>query len=111
MIPPVFGHLIPTLGLIAVLFWVWRFKTNKAMHERYRANNLDINTQLVRMRWVAIVMTAVAALDVCVGVLERVAASGLDAPIWTVPLNAIAAGAGVLLLREIKSLRKPRRPF
>jgi hypothetical protein len=109
MIPPAIGHLIPTLGLVAVLFWVWRFKTNDAMHKRYRASHIDINTQLVRMRWVTIVMTAVAVLEVCAGVLERVAGPGLDAPIWTIPLNAIAAGAGVLLLREIKSLLRPRK--
>jgi hypothetical protein len=109
MIPPGFGHFIPTLGLIAVLFWVWRFKTDDAMHKRYRASNIDIKTQLVRMRWVAIVMTALAILDVCAGVLERVAGLHLDAPIWTIPLNAIAAGAGVLLLREIRSLLRPRK--
>jgi hypothetical protein len=109
MIPPSFGHFIPTLGLIAVLFWVWRFKTDAAMHERYRVHKVDINTQLARMRWVAIVMTGLAVLDVCTGVLERVAALGLDAPIWTVPLNAIAAGAGVLLVREAGSPRGPRK--
>ena len=108
MIPPGFGHFIPTLGLVAVVFWVWRFKTDNAMHERYRANNIDINTQLARMRWVAIVMTAVAVLEVCVGVLDRVGDSRLDAPRWTIPLNASAAGAGVLVVREIRSSRPPR---
>jgi hypothetical protein len=109
MIPPDIGHLIPTLGIGAVLFWIWRFKTDTAMHERYRVQNMDINRQLLRMRWVAIVMTAVAVLEVCVGVLDRVGDSTLDAPIWTIPLNGIAAGAGVLLLRETKSLLRPRK--
>jgi hypothetical protein len=104
MIPAGLGHLIPTIGLIAVLFWVWRFKTNTAMHERYRAHKIDIYAQLIRMRWVALVMTAVAVLEVCVGVLDRIGESRLDAPIWTIPLNGIAAGAGILLLREIRML-------
>ena len=106
MIPPTLGHLIPALGLVAVVFWVWRFKTDNAMHARYRANNIDINTQLARMRWVAIVMTAVAVLEVCAGVLERFGGLDLDAPMWTIPLNAIAAGAGVLIVREIRSSQK-----
>jgi hypothetical protein len=109
MIPAGIGHLIPTIGLVAVLFWVWRFKTDNAMHERYRSNNMDITAQLNRMRWVAIVMTAVAVLEVCAGVLERADAIELHAPLWTIPLNAIAAGAGVLLIREIKPLLRRRR--
>jgi len=95
------------LGLVAVVFWVWRFKSDTGMHARYRAQNIDINRQLARMRWVAIVLTAVAVLEFCAGVMERVAGLGIDAPIWTVPLNAIAAGAGILVIREIRASRPP----
>jgi hypothetical protein len=112
MFPPAIGHLMPTLGLIAVLFWVWRFKTDDAARERYRAHNLGAGARFAWMRWTTVALTALAILDVCAGVLERLTGSGPgDAPIWAIPLNAIAAGAGVLLLREIRALLRPRKKF